>query len=170
MGDEARIFDLWDIEAKTVRCVCCMNDGGRWTFGTAGTPNPIERQFPNDARPKANRFTETHLQLLAKAYGFQIPSAATFLDAGKYLMFTQDYAYAAKFCSIEDADDPAYGYFLRGMGWVKHMATHASSVIADFERCIRINPEYEPRLRHYLQMARTRVAGKNPAIRANLTD
>ena len=57
-------------------------------------------------------------------------------------------------CTPEQRDDPAFGYYLRGLGYAKHMNTHASSVIADFERAILLNPDYEPLVRDYLARAR----------------
>jgi len=43
-------------------------------------------------------------------------------------------------------DDRAYGYYQRGLGWLPHIQTHATSVIHDFERAIQINPAYEPKV------------------------
>ena len=45
------------------------------------------------------------------------------------------------------------------MGYVKHMTTHATSVVINFERCIELNPEYEPKVRDYLAEARRQLVG-----------
>jgi hypothetical protein len=57
-------------------------------------------------------------------------------------------------CSLDEADNPGFGDFQRGMTWVPHMRTHAASVIADFDRAVEIDPTYEPRVREYLREAR----------------
>jgi hypothetical protein len=53
--------------------------------------------------------------------------------------------------TVAENDDPAHRYYERGLGWLPNMATHATSVIADFERCLRINPAYEPLVRAALR-------------------
>jgi hypothetical protein len=69
----------------------------------------------------------------------------------------------AKACSIAEADDPACGYYLRGLGWVNRVGSHAESVIADFERCVRLNPDYADKVRGYLLEA-YRAVGRAPGI------
>jgi len=154
----ARIFDLYDAAGETIRSIACVNDGGRWIYHTAGQPHPIEATFgPVAARP-SQRFPASQLSALSAAFGLPLPTAEQFQRTGRYLLFAQESKQAITTCSIDEADDPAYSYFLRGMGYVHHMATHAASVVADFERCLAINPAYEPRVRDYLIEARRRLA------------
>jgi hypothetical protein len=61
-------------------------------------------------------------------------------------------------CSLEEADDPARGYYATGMKYVPYMATNAASVIHCFERAVAINPTYEPKVRDYLREARLVVS------------
>ena len=154
----ARIFDLHDALGETIRSIACVNDGGRWVYHTAGEPHVIEATFgPVPARP-SQRFPADQLSAISAAFGLPLPTPERFEQAGRYLLFAQESAHPVTTCTIEEADDPAYAYFLRGMGYVGHMATHAASVVADFERCLAINPEYEPRVRDYLNEARRRLA------------
>lgn len=153
MSHEARIFDLHDQDGAIIRCVQCVADGGRWTFATSGTPHPIESTFPYDVKRKANRFAEEHLKLLASAYELTLPTAATFLNAGRYLLFSENVPWNRPTCTIEEADDPAYWMYLSGMGFVKHLSTHASSALQMFERCLEFNPEYESKVRDHINAA-----------------
>lgn len=152
MQYEARMFCLYGASGEEIRTVACADDGGRWSFNTSGFPHPVESEFPYDARRKRDRFTAEHLNRLIDAFGLQSANADTFLSAEKYLLIDLP-ARKADFCSIAEADDPAYGYYRRGLGWVAYMETHAASVIADFERCVHINPGYEPRVRAMLAEA-----------------
>lgn len=153
----ARIFQLHDARGETIRSIACVNDGGRWVYHSAGTPHPMEAMFEDgDLRPSA-RFPSEQLAAIAAAFGFALPTPNRFCQAPRFLMFIQDFARPLSTCTIAEADDPAYMFFLRGMGYVSHIATHAASVVADFERCIEINPEYEPRVREYLSEARRRL-------------
>jgi hypothetical protein len=156
----ARIFQLDDSKGQTIRSVTCANDGGRWVFESHGIEHPIESTFPYAVKRKKDRFTVSHLHQLTQAFGFTVPDAKRFQEAGEYHLFHEQYEHDAKIivCTIEEADDPAYGYFLRGMGYVNHMKTHATSVIADFEKCVQFNPEYEPKVREYLAEARRQLA------------
>jgi hypothetical protein len=154
---EARIFDLHDAKGETIRSILCMNDGGRWVYHTAGTPHPIEAQFSESSTRVSARFLPDQLAALAAAFGLPLPTQAQFRGAGQYVLFGQNSEHVFDTCTIAEADDPAYGYFRRGMGYVDHMDTHAASVVADFERCLAINPDYEPRVREYLREARRRL-------------
>ena len=159
---EARIFELYNRQGHLLRSVHCMNDGGHWCFGVRGTPHPIESSFPYDSRRKRDRFSVHHLAQLTRAYGFPVVSETVFLVAGNYLLYHSPSTVADKTsCSIAEADDPAYGYFTRGLSWVSHMETHATSVIADFERCVRLNPSYKEKVESYLQEAYRRT-GQHP--------
>jgi len=154
LGYTARIFDLHDADGETIRSVTCMNDGGRRVFQTSGDPHEIEASFPYEAKRKLDRFTSDHLRQLASAFDLVIPTINEFQAAGCYLLFEQEYRKDLTSCTIAEADDPAYAYYTRGMSYVPHMKTHATSVIADFERCVEWNPEFEPRVRKYLDDAR----------------
>jgi hypothetical protein len=129
-----------------------MDDGGRWVFLEDGDRHPIESSFPYEARRKRKRFTATELCRLSRAYGLPVVTEDVFMAAGRYHLYERPHE-PENTCTLDEADDPAYLYYLRGLTWVPHMDTHASSVIADFERCIRINPEYEPKVREALDKA-----------------
>lgn len=159
-GYHARIFELWGRKGEHIRSVTCADDGGRWVFETFGDPHPIETNFPYDARKKSSRFSEQNLFDLSAAYGLPVPTSTDFLGAGHYLLYGESHSYPAVSCTIEEADDPAYGYYMRGMGFAKHMKTHASSVIIDLEKCIAINPAYAPRVEPVLVEARRIMARK----------
>lgn len=152
----ARIFDLHDADGETIRSISCANDGGRWDFNSFGTAHPAETPIDNSLRP-SERFPSEQLIATAAAFGFPLPTVEEFLGAGRFVLMTQDLAQPIGTCTIAEADDPAYSYFLRGMGYVRFMKTHAASVVADFERCLEINPDYEPRVRDHLQEARQRL-------------
>jgi hypothetical protein len=100
------------------------------------------------------------LHQLISSCGLPVVTSDTFLSASEYSLFDIP-GFRAETCTIAEADDPAYGYYRRGLTWVPHMATHASSVIADFERCIRLNPDYEPKVREALDEAYAIVAKSN---------
>lgn len=156
---EARIFDLNDGDGAPIRSVACLNDGGSWAFTESGTPHAIESTFPYDARRKRDRFTSKHLDQLIVAFELQPVTVDAFLSARQYSLFDIP-SRAADTCTIAEADDPAYGYYRRGLSWVPHMETHASSVIADFEHCVRINSDYESKVRPTLTEA-YRVIGRS---------
>jgi hypothetical protein len=161
---EARIFQLCAADGSPVRSITSANDGGRWVFEATGEPLTFEPPF-NDAAPRTqDRFTREHLHALLQAVGPGPLTAGRLLAVPRCALVAerliddawreQVEAYA---CSLEDADDPAFGYFITGMSYVPHIATHAVSVIAAFERAIEINPEYEPRVRTHLRQARRLV-------------
>lgn len=144
-----------------------MDDGGRWSFETTGTPDPVEDSFPYSARRKKDRFTSSTLGVLLRAYGFPRLDAEEFLSAREYSLFqeshtNQDWARSiqGRACTLEQRDDPAHGYYERGLGWVAHIETHAASVVADFERAVRLNPSYEPLVRSHLALARKKLAAQ----------
>ncbi len=153
---EARVFELYDAAGKLIRAVSCMDDGGRWRFTTTGTPHPIEANFPYDARRKTDRFSEENLHKLAEAHGLPIPDANDFMNAGQYLLYTEDHGRPLSSITLEEADDPAHAYYLRAVDYAKHMDTHADSVIHDLEKCLALNPSYGPRTESLLAEARRR--------------
>lgn len=150
---EATIFELWGDDSTPIRSVACTNDGGRWSFNEVGNRNPFEDSFPYDAPRKRDRFTAEHIRQLTEAYGLPWVTPEVFLNANEYYLLKSETT-PIDSCTIDEADDPARGYYLRGLDWARHMQTHASSVIADFERCIQINPDYEPKVRLALDEAR----------------
>jgi hypothetical protein len=158
---EARIFELHAADDSTIRAVTCMDDGGRWDFFTVGDPLPIEASFAYDAPKKRDRFTSSNLHELLEAVGpgpltqerfFRTPRFALLADCISNDEWRERVEASA--CSLEDADDPAFGYYQRGMSFVPFMNTHAASVIHDFELAVEINPAYEPKVRDHLREAR----------------
>jgi hypothetical protein len=162
---EARMFELHAPDDSTVRTIACADDGGRWTFDTIGDPLPIEESFAYDAPRKKDRFTRQNLHDLLTAVGPGPLTEAEFFATSRFALLAERFTNdawrertQANACTLEEADDPAIRYYQRGLNWVPHMATHATSVIRDFERAIEFNPDFEPRVRDYLRTAR-RVAG-----------
>jgi hypothetical protein len=153
----ARIFALHAADGSLVRSVACMNDGGRWTYESAGPPHLIEATFDEAGSKTSERFPSERLALLSEAFGLPLPRHEQFRRASRFLMFVQDSLSPVASCTLAEADDPAYGYYRRGMTYVPHMETHAASVIADFERCLEIDPGYESRVGEYLREARRRM-------------
>lgn len=160
MSYEARIFELNDANGEPIRVIHAADDGGRWDVGSFGVPHPDEPVLPWDAKRKKDRFTVEHLQQVLRAYGFPVVTPELFLAAGVYDLYEAPVKWATgESCTLEEADDPAYGYYRRGLGWTRHMQTHAASVIADFERCVRLNPEYRDKVQGYLEEAYQFVRG-----------
>ena len=85
--------------------------------------------------------------------------ANDFMNAGHYILYRESVGGPVRSCTIEEADDPAYKYYLRGIGFAEHMRTHAESVILDLEKCVAINPAYRHRVEQVLAEARRTVAG-----------
>jgi hypothetical protein len=163
---EARIFELNAADDSMIRSIACADDGGRWVFETFGEPLPIEASFSYGAARKKDRFTKENLRDLLISIGTGPMTGETFLGARRFALLADELTDGlsreqarASACSNEEADDPALGYFRRGLTRVPHMATHATSVIADFERAIRINPEYEPLVREHLRRAHRILRG-----------
>ncbi len=163
MQYEARIVEHHAHDSGT-RSITCTDDGGRWTFDVAGTPLPIEEQFDYDARRKRDRFTKQNLAALIRSIGARSVTADDLEHTHDFRLVAatpRDDGWRdridAQACSAADAADPAHGYFQRGMGWVDHMATHASSVVADLGKAVLLNPEFEPRCRQALDLARAQI-------------
>jgi hypothetical protein len=157
---EARIFELHEPDNSTLRSIVCADDGGRWVFETSGSALPIEALFSSGATRKKHRFTRANLREILESAGPGSLTADGLLAAPRFALLEDritDAAFRSRVetaaCSRDEADDPAFGYFQRGMGYVPYMATHATSVIADFERAVAINPAYEPRVRDHLREA-----------------
>ena len=163
---EARILEVYE-NGALVRGVTCMNDGGRWTFHCAGAQHPVEESFDYQARKKSSRFTSANLRELVKAFGFPLPDIEALSNAGRYLLMHEQLLnpeYRARVeanaCTPAERDDPAFGFYRRGMGWIPQMQTHAESIVADFGRAVRLNPSYEPLVREHLERAREIIRGR----------
>jgi hypothetical protein len=163
---EARILEIHD-DGVDVRSVSCMNDGGRWVSHSSGTPIPGERGWIPAARKTRDRFTPEGLRTLAACYQLPYPDIGSFRDAGRFVLLNERFLHEdwqrnieANACTPEQNEDPAFGYYRRGLTYVKHMNSHYESVIADFERAIRINPAYESLVAGHLSAARERLARK----------
>lgn len=163
---EARIFELHAPDHSLIRSITCANDGGRWVFEASGEGLPAEAAFNYDAARKKDRFTRPNLHALLRSAGAEPLVPAGLLAAPRFALLDEYILdpllrerVEATACSLEEVDDPAFGYFRRGMTWVPHMRSHAASVISDFERAVEINPAYEPRVRGYLRQAH-RIVGR----------
>jgi hypothetical protein len=157
---EARIFELHGPDDSLIRSIACADDGGRWVFETFGDPLPVEATFHYDAPRKKDRLTRANLHDLLGSVEAEPLTGDALVVAPRFALLAErisDPAWRerveAAACSLDEEDDPAFGYFQRGMTWVPHMRTHAASVIADFERAIEIDPAYEPRVREHLKAA-----------------
>lgn len=166
LGYEARIFELHGPDDAMIRSIACANDGGRWVFETFGEPLPVEATFDYEALRKKDRFTRSNLGALLAAIGTEPLTDSALLGARRFGLLSEEITNATwrarvqeEARSLEEADDPAFGYYRRGLNWVPHMRTHATSVIADFERAVEIDPNYEPRVRIFLQEAH-RIVGR----------
>jgi hypothetical protein len=160
----ARIFELTDELGRSVRSVSCSLDGDRWDFNVSGVPLPAEAGFPYDARRKRDRFTSEHLHALLRSLGIQSPAREAFEHAERFTLLAmriENGGWAAdveaRACTPEQADDPGYGYLERGLGWVEHMRTHATSVVSDMTRAVLLNPELEAAARPHLDAARRQL-------------
>jgi hypothetical protein len=71
----ASIFELGAPAAnnqnKTIRSICAMNDGGRWSFDIFGTPLPFEELEAYQARRKPERFPLELLDKYCRALGIR---------------------------------------------------------------------------------------------------
>ena len=165
---EGRIFEFRGPGGESIRSIACVDDGGRWTFETAGDALPVEASFRYDAPRKKDRLSRADLHVLLRSVGAEPLTEEAILAAPRFALLAErllDPTWSARVeaesCSLAEAEDPALGYYRRGMTWVPHMATHATSVIADFERAIAIDPAYEPRVRDHLREARRIVEGSS---------
>lgn len=158
----ARIFELFDAAGEPVRSITCADDGGRWVFETVGEPLPPEASFNYGARRKRDRFTHENLGALLAWLGIPTPIADAFEQATRFELVREDLAdqeWAARVeaCTPEQADDPGYGYFQRGLGWVEFMETHAESVAWDLTKAVFLNPSLAEGADEYLRAARRRL-------------
>jgi hypothetical protein len=154
-------------DGEMIRSIACANDGGHWTYDSFGAPFPIEAPFDSTARRKRDRFTRENLDALLRSVGARLVTPADLEHAPHFTLLAmtprkEDWRIRIESdaLSTEEADDPAYGYLRRGLGWVDHMATHATSVVSDLGRAILLNPDLEPRCRPALDRARARIGDR----------
>jgi hypothetical protein len=163
-GYPGRIFVLAGRDGEPLRQVHCVLDGDRWDFSVHGTPLAAEAAFDYDARRKRDRFTSDNLRALLASLGV-VPAVPEAFDAADRVALlaarrpNQEVALAieAAACTPEQADDPGYGYFQRGLDWVGHVETHAVSIVWDMARAVLLNPDLEADARPYLDAARRQL-------------
>lgn len=163
MGYEARIVEILQGETP-LRTIVCMDDGGRWVFETTGEPLSVEAGFNYSARRKKDRFSSDNLDALLTSLGARRARASDFVNAPLCILINEEMhdetwrrRLHADACSIEEADDPAYGYYLRAMSWVQHMTTHAESAALDLTMAVLLNPAYDRRAKPHLKRARRQL-------------
>jgi hypothetical protein len=150
---EARIFEAYGPSGKQEKVILAMEDDGKWKWFNEGVRFPIEDSFNYNARKVKDRFTSDNLKRLIESLGAPIPAAEMLAACGSFALLKSPGEPNETF-TREQLDDPAFGYYRCGMGYVPHIKTHASSVIACFERAMQINPAYESKMRGYLEQAR----------------
>jgi hypothetical protein len=160
LGYEARIVEMRKPDGGLRRSITCADDGGRWVFETGGDPLPIEATFEYAAVRKKDRFTRENLRDLLVSVGPGPLTADGLLASPRFALLNDRIAdddwrlrVEAAATTYANVDNPAHGYFERGMRYVPHMRTHAASVIADLERALAIDPSYEPWVREHLREA-----------------
>jgi hypothetical protein len=150
---EARIFTVFGPDGRETKSIYCVDDGGKWSFGSLGEPLAVEASFRYSAKKKKDRFTSENLRELLRSSHMPVITRESLLNA-RDLALIQEPGRPARQSTPEQEDDPAFGYYQRGLGWVPHIQTHAESVVHDLERAVEIDPRYEPRVRQYLEQAR----------------
>lgn len=158
----ARIFELVDPDGSSVKTIYAADDGGRWAYGNSGDTLPVEAGFNLDARRKKDRFTADNLRSVCECLGLAFVEVETLAKAREFVCCREihvnpeierrinDFA-----VSVEQEGDPAIGYLRRAQGLLKHLDTHASSVISDLEKALEINPDLQPEIAPLLARART---------------
>jgi hypothetical protein len=160
----ARIFELFDPSGEPVRSIACADDGGQWVFETFGDPLPPEASFNYGVRRKRDRFTHENLLALLAWLGIAIPLADAFERAPTFELVREELAdrewaaaVEAAACTPDQADDPGYAYFQRGLGWARFMETHAESVVWDMTKAVFLNPALREEADECLQAARRQL-------------
>ena len=153
MSYEARIFEAYGPTGSQEKAILAMDDGGKWKWFNDGTHYPVEDKFNYNAKKVKDRFTRSNLRCLIESFGVPVPDAEMLAVSRNFALLKSPGEPQETF-TREELDDPAFDYYRRGLGYVRHIDTHASSVISDFEQAILINPAYEPKVRDYLQQAR----------------
>jgi len=162
--EPACILELHDEDGATVRSIHAALDGNRWDFGTHGDELPAEAAFDYTARRKRDRFTSDNLRTLLASLGVDPPVPAAFAATDQFVLLDEVLnstrrakEVAARACTAEQADAPGYGYLQRGLGYAKHMRTHAASVAFDLTRAVLLSPELEAQAKPHLAAARRRL-------------
>ena len=136
------------------------SDGGTWKwFVTPGLRYPIEEKFDYEAQRIKSRFTSDNLRTLVASLGAPVPTAELLMAAGKFAL-VQSPGEPNRVVTREELDDPAYGYYHRGLNLLPHIKTHAESLIHDLEMAVQINPQYEPKARQHIEAAKRVLAGE----------
>lgn len=168
---EARIVAVCDEEGNQVRTIICANDGGRWTFDAyGGEPLPVEAGFDYDARRKRDRLTHENVLTLLESLGVPEPIPWAFARADRFHLFHQevrDAVWAAKIetlaCTPEQADDPAFSFWMAALNYVPYTQTHADSVALYLTEAVLLNPNLRPEAEPYLQAARRQLGEERSA-------
>jgi hypothetical protein len=160
MTYEARIVELYEGGAYPLRAITCANDGGRWVWHVSGDPLPVETGFSFDAKKVKDRFTRENLRTFLTSLSAPPVDPEAFLRSKSFSLVEETYRSAEWMgrireaaCTESDLDNPAHGYYQRGLGWMEHLATHFSSAIADFEKALEIDPGFEEKIRPHLERA-----------------
>jgi hypothetical protein len=149
---EARIFTQYDPDGREAKGIHCVDDGGRWSFHSSEPLLEIERSFPYAAKRKRERFKSENLRAVLRYCNLPEVTIQLFLKSTEFALITRPEK-PRRTATPSEADNPAFGYYSRGMEYVPHMETHASSVIHDCERAITLDPGFEPKVRAYLDQA-----------------
>ncbi len=144
------------------RSIACSNDGGRWVFETSGEALPIEATFPYEARRKPDRFGSDQLGAVLEYLGTRRLSSQDLVSANLSLLLQISHRdpmvqmrMERSDCTPEEADDPAFGYWLRATTWIDHIERHAESAVMDLTRAVALNPAYAERAHPHLKRARS---------------
>jgi hypothetical protein len=160
MNYEARIVELYQGGAYPLRSITCANDGGRWVWHVSGDPLPVETGFSYHAKRVKDRFTRENLRSFLTSLPAPAVDPDTFLRCRSFSLVEETYRSAEWMgrilraaCTETELDNPAHGYYERGLGWMEHLEVQFPSAIADFEKALEIDPGYEERIRSHLERA-----------------
>lgn len=157
---EARIFTEYAPDGREEKTILATNDGGTWKwFVTPGLRYAIEQEFNYEAQRIKARFTSENLRSLVASLGAGVPEAELLMAADKFALL-QSPGEPDRVVTREELDDPAYGYYQRGLSLLPYIKTHADSVIHDLELATEINPQYEAKVREHIEAARQVLIGK----------
>jgi len=160
MNYEARIIELYEGGAYPLRAITCANDGGRWVWHVSGDPLPVEAGFRYSSRKVKDRFTRENLRSFLTSLSAPPLDPEAFLRSKSFSLVEETYRSGewmgrirGAACTESELDNPAHGYYQRGLGWMEHLGTHFSRAIADFEKALEIDPGYEEKIRPHLERA-----------------
>src|SRR5215211_1636274 len=161
MSDEARIFAVSSPTGAAEKAILAMKDDDRWSWHNSGPRYPVEETFDYAAKRVKDRFTEANLRQIIESMGAPMPTVEGILATTKFVLLKSP-GQPERSITWEELDDPAYRYYQCGLGYVPHIKTHASSVVASFERAVRINPAYEPKVRAHIEAAKAILQRDDP--------